>query len=287
MTTLRLFLLFACGCLAFSQDNSDLFDKAPAPIDEALRARVSQFYSAYVAGKFRDAYNLVADDSQDAFMAAPKQQYHGCEVVKINYSENFTKATVVESCKGEWRFHAQSTPVTIPVTSTWRVVNDQWYWYYVKPTVMQSPFSPTGYVKVSPEEPDSGAKPTLPSDTAALAKGILAKVSVDKMDVALHTYESSKAEIHVRNDMPGSISLYFDDPKMPGFKITPAKTDLNANEETNVVFEYRLDDATIACGECAKKAKAPLTARLHIQPTGQVFLIAVHFVGEGNSEKKD
>ena len=281
MNKLRLCLFLAACFLAFGQENSDLFEKAPPPIDEALRARVNQFYSAYVAGKYRDAYNLVAEDAQDAFMASPKQQYHGCEILKIVYSENFTKASVVESCKGEWRFHGQVTPITMPLTSNWKIVNDQWYWYLVKPTIMATPFSPTGYVRVPADEPDSAnaAKPAIPTDMAAAARNILAKVSVDRTDLKLHSYETSKDELHVRNEMQGTISFYFDDLKMPGFKITPAKTTLNANEETAVVFEYRLDDAMIACGECAKKPKEPAIVDLHIHPTGQRIPITVVFAG--------
>jgi hypothetical protein len=281
MNNLRLCLFLVACSLAFGQDNSDLFEKAPPPIDEALRARVNQFYSAYVAGKYREAYNLVAEEAQDAFMASPKQQYRACEILKIVYSENFTKAVVVESCKGEWRFHGQSTSITMPLTSNWKIVNDQWVWYLVKPTIMASPFSPTGYVRVPPEEPDSGnaAKPAIPSDMAAAAKSILAKVSVDKTDVQLHSYETSKDEVHIRNEMPGTISFYFDNLPMPGFKIKPAKTELNANEETVVVFEYRLDDAMITCGECAKKPKEPAIVELHIQPTGQRIPITVVFAG--------
>ncbi len=281
MNKLRLCLFLAACSLALGQDNSDLFEKAPPPIDEALRARVTQFYSAYVAGKYREAYNLVAEDAQDAFMASPKQQYHSCEILKILYSENFTKASVVESCKGDWRFHGTVTPITIPLTSNWKVINDQWFWYLVKPTVMATPFSPSGYVKLSPDQPDSAnaAKPAVPSDMAAEARSILAQVSVDKTDVRLHAYESSKDEIHIRNGMQGTISFYFDNLPIPGFKIKPEKTTLNANEETVIVFEYRLDDAMITCGECAKKPKEAATADLHIEPTRQRIPITVIFAG--------
>src|ERR1700732_4926641 len=86
------------GVLALGQDNSDLFDKAPPPIDEALRARVAQFYGAYTSGKFKDAYPLVAEDSQDAFFAASKDMLKSCEVLRIKYAEDFTKADVVEAC---------------------------------------------------------------------------------------------------------------------------------------------------------------------------------------------
>ena len=79
------------------------------------------------------------------------------------------------------------------------------------------------------------------------------------------------------NEMPGQVSLRLDPIAFPGLKITPGKTVLQANEQTTIVFEYRLDDASIECGECAKRVHSTLTAQLHIQPTGQLFPIAVTF----------
>ena len=54
MKLLKLCPFLIAGAMASGQDNSELFEKAPPPIDEALRARVTQFYQAYTAGKFRD-----------------------------------------------------------------------------------------------------------------------------------------------------------------------------------------------------------------------------------------
>ena len=88
-------LLLLSGLAAFGQNASDVFDKAPPAIDEALRARVGKFYRAFVAGKFKQAYLLVADDSQDKFFELSKDEYKSFEIIKINYSENFTKAAVV------------------------------------------------------------------------------------------------------------------------------------------------------------------------------------------------
>jgi hypothetical protein len=136
-------LLLFCALAAFAQQAPPLVDKAPPEIDQALRARVNKFYDAFVAGKFKDAYLMVADDSQDKFFELSKDQYKGCEIIRINYTENFTQATVVTSCKRDWRFHGASTLTTFPLTSTWEVVDGQWYWHFVKPTMMATPFSPT------------------------------------------------------------------------------------------------------------------------------------------------
>src|ERR1700741_2577386 len=99
MKLLRLCPFLIACVFASGQDNPDLFEKAPPPIDEALRARVAQFYHAYTTGKFREAYPLVAEDAQDAFLGSSKDSLKSCETLRIKYSDNFSKADVVEACK--------------------------------------------------------------------------------------------------------------------------------------------------------------------------------------------
>ena len=269
-------LLALPGLLAFGQDSSELFDKAPPPIDEALRARVDKFYGAFVAGKFKEAYLLVADDSQDKFFELSKDQYKSCEVVKIRYSDNFTKAVVVTSCKSDWKWHGVITPTTFPLSSNWKVDNGEWCWYYLKPTEVRSPFSPTGF---APIPPDGSAANTsvIPNDIQGAARGILANVSVDKRMVHLATYQSSQDVIHVHNNMPGSIGLQLDKLDVPGLKITLAKPQLQAHEETTIVFEWRLDDPRILCADCAKKLTGTPVVQLHVMPTAQTFPISIVF----------
>lgn len=262
-------LLLLTGFAAFGQDHSDLFDKAPPAIDDALRGRVAQFYDAFVAGKFKAAYALVADDSQDKFFELSKDEYKSFEIIKIHYSENFTKATVVTAVKSDWRWHGASTVTTFPLTSNWEVVDGQWYWHYVRPTMAPTPFSPTGFVPVPPESTTDNAG-LIPKDIPGVAQGILAKVSVDKASVRLRSNETSQDVVHVRNDMPGSVSLKLDKVDIPGLKVTMGKADLQAHEETTVTFEWRLDDP-------AKKMTGHSIVQLRVEPTNQVFPISVDF----------
>jgi hypothetical protein len=267
-------VLLLSGFAAFGQNSSELVDKAPPEIDGALRARVDKFYGAFMAGKFKDAYSLVADDSQDKFFELGKDQYKGCEVVKTRYSDNFTKAVVMTNCKSEWRWQGVITPVTLPLMSNWEIVDGQWYWHYVKPTTVASPFAPNGFVPV-PSDGKPGDAAVVPKDIAGKAQAILSSVSVDKRVVHLHSYETSQDVVHVRNDMPGSIGLKLDRLDMPGLKITLGKTLLGQHEETTILFEWRLDDPEILCVDCAKRMKTNPTVQLHIVPTTQTFPINI------------
>jgi hypothetical protein len=117
----------------------------------------------------------------------------------------------------------------------------------------------------------------MPKDIAGVARGILAKVALDKPSVQIHAYEASQDVVHVRNDMPGDVSLRMDQLAIPGLKVTLGKTTLKAHEETTILFEWRLDDPAIQCLECAKKMNGRTTVQLHVEPTNQVFPITIVF----------
>ena len=275
MRTLALSSLLLLSALAvFGQNPSDLFDKAPPAIDEALRTRVGKFYDLFIAGKFKDAYSLVADDSQDKFFELSKDQYKSFEIIKIRYSENFTKASVVTAVKSDWRWHGAVTLTTFPLTSTWEVIDGQWYWHYERPTMVPSPFSPTGFVPVPPEN-KTDLSGLVPKDIPRAAQGILSKISVDKTSVQFRASESSQEVLHVRNDMPGKITLTLDKPRGVGLKATLAKNELLAHEETTIVVQWNLDDPSIQCVECAKKMTGRQMILLHVAPTNQVFPINI------------
>lgn len=263
------YVVLLCGFTAFGQNSSEPEDKAPPAVDEALRARVNKFYDAFVAGKFKDAYLLVAEDSQDKFFELSKDQYKGCEIIKVAYSDHFTRATVVTSCKNDWRWHGVATVTTFPLTSTWEVIDGQWYWHFVKPTMVPSPFSPTGFVPVPPDSSTNNAA-LVPSDIAGAAHSILSKVGIDKSSVRLRSYGTSEDIVHVRNDMPGQVSLKLENPDIPGLKVSLAKTTLEAHEQTTLIFEWHPDDSV-----SAKNVNARATVQLHVEPTNQVFPISV------------
>src|SRR5271165_4851797 len=75
-------------------------DGPPKDVEEALRARVDQFYQNSVNGKFKQVLTLVAEDSVDHFLQEGASKFDACENVKITFSADFTTAEVVEKCKG-------------------------------------------------------------------------------------------------------------------------------------------------------------------------------------------
>lgn len=285
----RFGLLFLPLTLAFSQT---LFEKAPPAMDEALRARVKAFYQAYIEKKFRIAYEMVAEDSKETFLAGGKPNIEACEITKIEYSENFTKGDVLVGCKGLFSFHGQMMNVTFPLSSKWVMTDSQWWWSAVPPKGRETPWGFWGEKEGEgdPKTPASGtgtapARPSVPVDPQAVARQILTSVKVDKTDVLLHGYETSRDEVHITNGMPGPVTFKVDKIVMPGLIIKPLTKELNAGEQATILIEYNVDDASISCGECAKRVKGSAVLNIHVSPTGQTFTVNIVFALPPELEK--
>jgi len=286
MKTWTILLPINCALL-FAQTPNQAPDQASTEVDAALRARVDKFYQAFVSGKYSGAFEVVADEFKDEFIGSDKGSYRSCATTKIDYSENFTKATVLEACKGDMKWHGHNWPVTIPVTSRWKLVNGQWYWYTVKETEVRTPW---GISKVMPDQnPDSGGAskpPVLPNPTV-LAKNILQLVKIDKTEIKLDPSKISQDEVQVTNGMAGTISISIDNIGQPGLTIKSDKTELAAGEKARLIVRFDPDDPSVQCEECVKRMKGVTTARILVRPTNQVFQVAVVFTKAAIPETND
>ncbi len=80
------------------------FAQTPPPeVDEALRARVTEFFQYHVDANFRKAYELVAEDTKEQYFGAQKWQFKSFKIDSIKYSDNFTKAEVQVTGQRMWR----------------------------------------------------------------------------------------------------------------------------------------------------------------------------------------
>ena len=267
-------VLIAAGFTCYAQTP----EGPPKEVEAALRAHVDQFYQAGVSGKFKQALLLVADDSMDRFLQEGASKYDACETVKITFSGDFQTANVVEKCRGEIHFHGLVQHPSFPVTSSWKIVDGQWLWYWVEPTEVMTPFGPQ---RLAPNPPAASAAPQVP-DGKELASGIFESVKLDRSSVNLSTSHVSEDAIYLTNGLPGGISLSLPTTNQPGLHIVADKTDLGAGEKVRIVFKYDVNDPAIACLNCLKKLHGPVTTELRIVPTGQVFPISINFV---NGEK--
>lgn len=237
-------------------------DPPPSATDEALRARIRDFYQLHVDGKFRQAEALVAEESKDAYYQAPKTQYLKFEIKNITWSENFTRAKAVVACTGlVVALGFADKPRELPITSTWKLENGNWYWYLDPDTVITTPFG------------KSRSKPPAPGDVAAVSstskisiptpdqmKFIFTQLKADKEMVTLKAGQS--AEVTLTNTAAGPMSIALQG-AIVGVDVKLDRLDLKAGEKA--VLSMR-----------AKDGAQSGTLSIQVEQTNQIIPIRVN-----------
>ncbi|HEY3840435.1 MAG TPA: hypothetical protein VGL72_27875 [Bryobacteraceae bacterium] len=242
---------------------SQTLDKPPQDVDDALRARIKQFYDFHVAAKFRQAEQLIAEESKDDFYVLSKPELKSYKIGKIEYSDNFTKAKVII---------VGSMPVLLPMAggklmdmpfaSFWKIEDGQWFWYYNKQDAMHTPF---GDAKPSDVKPGNG--PTaLPAAPTVTIEKLQSALQVDRTYVELSPGKSQ--EVRVTNTLPGPASLAIQCPYKPieqtGITARFDKKNLKGNETAVLTLS---SDANTPAGR--------LPLQITVAPTNQVLNLTV------------
>jgi hypothetical protein len=221
---LRLTTLWVFAAVAFAQNPTDLFTKAPPEIDQALRARINEFYEDHVKGEFRKAEKLVAEDTQELFYDTNKPKYLSFEISRIDYSENFTKAKATVICEQFVMFPGfAGAPQKIPGPSYWKIENGQWFWYVPATTKGDWPFG-TG---MKPGAATAAPKPSIPTAIPTSVEEFFNQVKADKQAVSMKGGDSD--QITIANSAPGVMTLSVSG-KLPGVEATLDRTDLKSGE---------------------------------------------------------
>jgi len=251
-------------------------EPAPPEVDQALRARVSEFLQYHVDGNFRKAYDMVAEETRDYYFNMGKSPIKAFTIEGVKYSDNFTKAAVATTMSKTVNVAGTDIPVTLPSTITWKVENGKWVWYQdVKPgTDMPfGPSSPALPAAVAPNRNDSAAT-GLPKDfsdqtIAAAARAILQQVGVDKKEVTLAANKASEERVVFHNGMPGSVQLELSAPDIPGFTAEIGQSLVRAGSDVALRLRYEPRDTA--------ERRDPANVELTVQPLNQTFVIRVNF----------
>jgi hypothetical protein len=263
---MRFAIAILTATAAWGQLTTDVLSKAPPAIDEALRARITQFYQLHVDGKFRQAEQLVADDSKDFFYSANKPKYTAFEISRIEYSDNFTKAKATVVCKMYIMLPGfADKPLPVPTPSLWKQVDGKWFWYIDPEAANRTPF---GSMKPG-SGAGSGSAPSLPAmPSPEQAMKMLDKVSAVRSEVRLDPAARSTAQVTIKNDVPGVVSVAVSAPQVEGLEIKPDQPSIQAGATGTVTFRYKPGK---------NKPAGPVTATLRIEPTGQTIPIRITF----------
>ena len=255
----RFALLTVFAAIACAQSDNP-FDRPPADVDKALRARIQEFFGYHVTGEYRKAEAMVAEDTKDYFYLHNKPKYISIAIAKIQYSENYTKASAIILC--EQVFLAPGftdKPVKIPTPSAWKLENGKWMWWVDPAKIGQSPF---GQMRPGPDV--VGAKPSAPAPLSmanipSSTDFLFDQVKLDKNSVSLKTGES--AAVAISNGAPGTMTVSIRT-KLPGIEASLDKSSLQMNEKAILTIK-------------ATAAARPGSLELQIDPIGQVLPVQV------------
>src|SRR5713226_10251313 len=259
--------LFVLPLLALAQ--------APPPeVDQALRARVTEFYQDHVDGNFRKAFDLVAEDTKDHYFGANKTQFKSFKIDKIDYSDNFTKAVVTLTVQRTMTVQLQQVLIPSTGPTDWKIENGKWVWYSDPGKNLETPMGPAdpNVIKPNPDGSITVPKRLTPDMVAAAAQRILQQQQsgVNKSEVTLAAGKASSEEVIFHNAAQGSVQVRLDmSPEVAGLHAELDKSSVNAGENAVVKLSYAPGD---------KPPASPVTLRLVVAPFNQVFTVTVRFL---------
>jgi len=256
----------------------------PPEVEQALRARVTEFLQYHVDGNFRKAYELVADDTKDEYFNSGKAQLQTFKVNDLKFTDNFTKATVSATISKMMSVFGQEIPMTMPSTSTWKIENGKWVLYKDVAARGDTPLGLGPGATAAPvAQTSAGGADPLPKDLdskalEAAARSILQQVSVDRTEVILASDKSSEAKVVFHNGMTGSVQLQLNAPEFPGFTAKLEQSIVRMGQDVPLVLRYEPADPA--------ERRDPVNVQLTVQPLNRIFEVRVVFAAPATAPLK-
>lgn len=211
-------VLLLCPGAAFGQAAGGTgFNRPPAGVDEALRARVLEFYQLEQEGRFRQAEGLVCEESRDRYYDMEKKRWTSVELIQTLYEEGFQKARATMALGTTMNTLSGPIPVKAPLTSLWHFEKGSWCRYIPEPSRDGIP-TPFGVMKpatgkASTPVPLGAGAPPIPADP----KQLETMVRLSRTAVALPSSGGTET-VEILNGMPGRIELKLTCPNVAGLE---------------------------------------------------------------------
>ncbi len=255
--------LFKAGLLAamvWAGQAQSIFRKAPPDVEEALLARVQQFYSLYEQAKFRQAEVVVAEESRDLYYGMSKVPIRGFHVENIEWADDFQSAKVLVSCRYVTPRTA-TAEIYVPVTGNWTRRNGQWFLLIVPRTT--SPWGPMRFDDPSKSKPEPFQRPTVEAVTTG---GF--RVVPEKLMFAGAGPGPVSRTVVISNNMPGPLRLEIEDTKLPGLALTLSDKTVPAKSQVTLQAKYNPE---------AGKLSGTHEIKISVQPINQSITIPLQF----------
>lgn len=101
---------------------------SPPEQEPVLRERVAKFYAAISEGKYKNAFALVADDAQDAFMGMPKAPMKDVAIATVEGLNGGKTARVVVTFTRNMTMMGRPIETKGRDESRWRIEGEEWVW---------------------------------------------------------------------------------------------------------------------------------------------------------------
>jgi hypothetical protein len=187
----RIALLAAVATVSFAQNASAPAQKPPAKVDQALRARVNEFYRYHMTEEYRKAEKLVARDTLELYYVRSKPKYEAFEIEDIEYSEKFKKAKVSTRCEQFIQHPVFKGKMKMSCLSWWKIEGGKWMWHIPKEELTQGALG-----KMTPgPKPGAGPADVGPANIPTTPDYALGKVKPDKTTLLLKPRDTQQFSI--------------------------------------------------------------------------------------------
>jgi hypothetical protein len=243
------------------------FRKAPPEIEEALRTRVTEFYTLYQQGKYRQTEPYIAEESRDAYFAASKSRIHGFELKDIRFAEDFQSAEVVVVCATTIALQNSGTKVQLPVHSHWKQVDGEWYALMGRREDQGAVDTPFGKMKL--QTPGGTDTPKLPQPVnPASFAGMYSLSGKRVLKFSANSDQPATQTITLSNKGPVPLKLRQETQDVDGLEIGSEPLEIKEGETMTVSFTY---NPTIG------KLKGTRKIEFTVLPINQAFMVTALF----------
>ncbi len=246
------------------------FNRPPAGVDEALRARVLEFYELEQRGRFRQAEQIVCEESRDRYYDMQKQRWTSVELIQTTYDDDFTRARVSMALGTTMKTMAGPIPVKAPLTSVWHLENGAWCRYI--PPHREGGFQRVfggGKNPASDSNPPAGASQasgSLPTPPPVMDLEKLVKIS---REVVSLSRSGAMEVVEIRNSMPGEVEFSLQCPEIAGLECAASATKIPKDGTATLTLKFQAPQN--------QPLPAPGVAYVTLEPLGVQKQVRIEF----------
>jgi hypothetical protein len=232
---------------------SDFFNQAPPGVEDGLRARLKLFYDAYLTGKFRGAYEMVAEEDKDDYFNRAKTPYHSYRFGSIQFSDNFSKAKVMLVVNRDFHFQGHTMAVDVPIAEDWKIESGQWVWYLPNKGVRETPFGIAAPVPPASSAPE-GSKPpmNMPTDPQSMTAAFNRIAWPDKPVLTLGPASQFQDHTELTNRSEKLLTFHLEFKPLLGLKVEPQTGQIAPGHSLTIYARYESPNQTLPIDRSAR-----------------------------------